>query len=434
MGELSRRDFVQALGALTWAPGLSLCTDNDLDFLRKLVLSTLEGSRVSPGTTGPKDWPIRNTCGFALVTPGRLGYPAFWIRDFSMASDSGLMPTQELENHLFLVARCQNGPDERKLTSGAVLPPFAIPDHINFDGKPVFYPGTYSSGEDQGAEPWGTYPPADDHFEFVHLAWLLSRQTRDQKFLFRKVGDLTLLDRLRAAFLSPVFDRQTGLFSTSLSARAVGFGFCDSVTVTGKVLYPSLLRWRAAKELFDLTKDRAFLKVADSISKAIPEAFWDERSGWLMAATEIGQQPDVWGTLLALHLGMVGSDRAVKIRKTVIEAYSRGTITLESAVRHIPTDHDFSNSSAWEKALPAKGIYQNGAYWHTPTGWLIEALFRGDKALGRKAFQDYVAHLRKGGDVPWECFNPELKHYQNGGYLASVAWPYSVLKDIRNLT
>ena len=56
-------------------------------------------------------------------------------------------------------------------------------------------------------------------------------------------------------------------------------------------------------------------------------------------------------------------------------------------------------------------------------------------AIGQEALKEsgYIGHLRKGGNVPWECFNPALNHYQNGGYLASVAWPYSVLKEIRGL-
>ena len=402
----------------------------DLEFLKRLTLEILAQSRVPPGTNGPPNWPIKNTIGFAMVTPGRRGYPAFWIRDFSMACDSGLVPQKEMFNHFNLVAQCQNGPSYRHLASGGILPPYAIPDHVNFDGKPVFYPGTYSSGEDQGAEPWGTYPPADDHFEFVHLGWMIETAQRKTGILNRGVGDLTLLERMERAFYSPKYDPGTGVFTTTKDLRAVGFGFCDSITVTGKVLYPTLLRYRSAKELFWLTGKTEYADAMTGIKSGIPGVFGEKESGWLMAATGIGRQPDVWGTLLALHLGVLDSATEARARRTVLDAYRAGTISLEGAVRHVPTNRDFSATSAWEQALEGKGIYQNGAYWHTPTGFLIEALAKKDKNLGLKVFGDYVRHLKKGGEIPWECFNPAIKHAQNGGYLASVAWPYSVLKSL----
>ena len=422
--------MVALIGAVLATSVLQTNPKADLEFLHKLTLDVLAQSHVAPGSNGPPNWGIKNSVGFALVTPGRRGYPAFWIRDFSMACDSGLVPTKELENHFMLVAKSQTGPTERKLKSGGILPPFCIPDHINFDGSPVYYPGTYSSGEDQGAEPWGTCPPADDHYEFVHLGWLLAKQGKSQAFLSRKVGDFTVLERMERAFNCPTSDPVTGLFITTKEKRAVGFGFCDSITVTGQVLYPSLLRYRAAKELFDLTGNRLFDAETRAIAKNIPLVFGEKNSGWLRAATEIGQQPDVWGTLLALHVEVLDRATAKAARRTVALAYHAGTISLESAVRHIPTDRDFSTNSAWEKALEGKGYYQNGAYWHTPTGLFIEVLMREDKALGRKAFAEYVAHLKKGGEIPWECFNPAIGHTQNGGYLASVAWPYSVLKRL----
>lgn len=402
----------------------------DLAFLEALTKDVLAQSHVAPGSNGPPNWGIKNSVGFALVTPGRRGYPAFWIRDFSMACDSGLVPTKEINDHFMLVAKSQTGPNERKLKSGGILPPFCIPDHINFDGSPVYYPGTYSSGEDQGAEPWGILPPADDHYEFVHLGWVLANQGKSWAFLSRKMGDLTVIERMERAFDCPKSDPVSGLFTTTKEKRAVGFGFCDSITVTGRVLYPSLLRYRAAKELFELTGKCQFDAAAKAIAKNIPLVFGEKNSGWLRAATEIGQQPDVWGTLLALHLGVLDTATAKAARRTVALAYQAGTISLEGAVRHIPSDRDFSTTSAWEKALEGKGYYQNGAYWHTPTGFFIEALIREDKVLGRKAFAEYVAHLKKGGEIPWECFNPAIGHTQNGGYLASVAWPYSVLKRL----
>ena len=43
--------------------------------------------------------------------------------------------------------------------------------------RPVFYPGTYSSGPDQGGEPWGICPPLNNYFDFIWLAYLLWKDT-----------------------------------------------------------------------------------------------------------------------------------------------------------------------------------------------------------------------------------------------------------------
>lgn len=431
---ITRRSFLVLALGLVFQPGRALsqkAPQTDVEFLKRLTLEILEQSRVKPGTNGPPNWPIKNSVGFALVTPGRQGYPAFWIRDFSMACDSGLVPTQEIRNHLFLVARCQNGESERKLQSGAFLPPYAIPDHINFDGTAVFFPGTYSSGEDQGGGPWGKLPPIDDHFEFVHLAHMLWKQGRSRAFLQEQVIGIPLNERLKKAFESPESDRELGLATTSVGRRAVGFGFCDSIVHTGHLLYASLLRFRAANELDELTGDREYRRIADRIKQAIPETFQDPASGWLLASTGISRQPDVWGTLLALHLGVLDAKAANRALTTVLDAFKAGQITLEGAVRHVPTNRDFSEKTAWEGTYTGKGSYQNGAYWHTSTGWLIEALAKVDRAAAKQVMSEFVAHLRANPASPWECFGPGLNYTQNPGYLASVAWPYASLKNLK---
>lgn len=56
----------------------------------------------------------------------------------------------------------QNGDRTRLLENGLQVPPYAIADHINFDGAPVFFPGTYRAGEDQGNGSYGFYPPLNN--------------------------------------------------------------------------------------------------------------------------------------------------------------------------------------------------------------------------------------------------------------------------------
>jgi hypothetical protein len=119
----------------------------------------------------------------------------------------------------------------------------------------------------------------------------------------------------------------------------------------------------------------------------------------------------------------------------VAGAIHAGTITLEGAVRHIPTDADASASSAWDRvALGSVNTYQNGAYWHTPTGWLLSAIEKYEPVLARKLFEQFIAHLReqdfrRGPEfgAPWECFGRNGAARQNPVYMASVALPLGIL-------
>ena len=467
----------------------------DLDFLRDLTCEVVEASRVKPGSNGGGRWPLTNSCGFTLITPGKDTYTAFWVRDFSMAVDSGFITADELRNHLLLICQAQNGPSELKLANSLHVPAWAIPDHINYDGRPTFYPGTYASGQDQGTGAFGRVPPIDDHYEFVHIAYTYwkathdaahsdrepsparstsegsgavelvqapggvgdrcesrtaraptvkrSRVPREVAFLEIPIAGVTVFERLERAFACPTVDPETGLAQTTEADRAVGFGFCDAETHTGKLLFASLLRYRAAGELAELAKAlgqrervAGYRQIQKTIRANLTRTFGDpaRRDGWLRASTGLSSQPDVWGTLFALYLGVLDRPQAAAARKTVADAVKRGTITLEGGVRHVPTDRDFSQTTAWERSISPVNTYQNGAYWHTASGWLIEALWKENRALALQVFGEMISHLcaqdfRKGANhgAPWECYGRNGQARQNPVYMASVALPYGIL-------
>jgi hypothetical protein len=419
---------------------------DDLAFLRDMTRDVVEASRVPPGSNGGGRWPLTNSCGFTLITPGKDTYTSYWIRDLSMAVDSGFVTAEELRNHLLLTCKAQNGPEDRKLANGLHVPPWAIPDHINYDGGPSFYPGTYSSGQDQGSGACGRVPPIDDHYEFVHIAYTYWKATHDKGLFSVEVNGISVFERLERAFASPTTDPGTGLAETTEGDRAVGWGFCDGETHTGKLLFASLLRYRAAGELAELAKAlgrrdcvAGYKQIQKTIRPHIVRTFADPltKDGWLLASTGLSSQPDVWGTLFALHLGVLDRKQANAALKTIADAVRRGIITLEGGVRQVPTDRDFSKTTAWERSMCAINTYQNGGYWHTASGWLIAALWKYDRPLALQIFGDMLAHLRAqdfrkgpGHGAPWEVFGPNGQARQNAVYMASVALPYGILKRL----
>lgn len=425
---------------------MNLLDPASLAFLAALTKDCIEASRVRPGEAVDSQRPA-NSSGCTLIRPGaRACYPAVWVQDYALTLATGFVSIAEMRDHLLLVCRSQNGAQERRLENNAIIPPYAVPDHILFDGQAIFYPGTYASGPQQGGEPWGLLPPVNNHYDFILMAHQLWLATDDAAFLHDEVAGLTIIERLRRAFLAPHADARTGLVHTTAENRAVGFIFCDSIYMTGNLLFASLLRWRAGQQLAQLeeavgepARAATWRAAVAPIPVHLQSTFSDPGriGGWLMAATGVGRQPDVWGTTYALHLGLLSGEAAAAAaaRAQIVAALEAGTIAFEGALRHVPTDHDASATSAWERTRTPLNTYQNGAYWHTPTGWMVSALAAHAPTWAKRLFNDMIAHLRREDfrkgpqfNAPWECIGREITAYNNPLFLGSITVPYGVLR------
>jgi hypothetical protein len=415
----------------------TLITPDTSAFLTSLAKATVEACAVAPGTGG-------NTLPFAAICPGGRGcYPAIWIQDFTMIYSSGLVPREEGLAHFRLMLQCQNGEKARALRSGALIPAYAIPDHIDLNGEPVFFPGTYSSGDDQGGEPWGILPPTNNHYDVIWLAHMLAQSGNSRELLTSEINGKRVYDRLKLAFNVPETDPATGLVHTTPEHRAVGFIFCDSIYMTGDLLMASLLRMRAANHmaLFADTLGkkqdaRDFREIALHIKAHIVPIFADvpRYGGWLKASTGVSAQPDVWGTIYAVYSGALQGEARQRSLKTIVQAIAEGQIEFEGGLRQVPLAYDASKTSAWEKTPTPKNRYQNGAYWHMPTGWLVAALQHDYPQTARAVLGRYVAHMRenaftrgKGFGAPWECFGWDGKANQNPIFGPSITMLYGIL-------
>lgn len=403
-------------------------------FLAELARAVVEAARVRPGERAGGSPP--NATGGTLVRPGgRDCYPAFWIRDFALSLESGLLTAEEQRHALLLTARTQPS-EPRILPSGSLIPRGAIADHINFDGTPIFFPGTYDALTQGG--PWGRLPPFDDQFFFVEMAWQYVRQTEDRAILRICIDGLTLLERLELAFAVPPADAETQLVCCTEQDRGVSFGFTDVVVHTGHLLFASLLRLRAAERLAELTAKPAYTETAAAMRRALPAAFAGP-GGLLRASTGTGAQPDVWGSAFAVSTGAVSGMARDAICRALARALQAGTLAWRGNVRHVPTAYDASAESAWERlVLPTPlNRYQNGAYWGTPTGWVCEAVAQPDEPAARGLAADYLADLhrsdfRKGPEFggPYECLHPLGDYRQNPVYMTSVTCPLAALRRL----
>ena len=416
-----------------------LLQTEDLAFLKQMVKDVMDSSRIYPNQLISDNFGPNLTGGILIRPGGRNSYPAFWIRDYAMSIQSGFVTQEEQKHMLLLTAKTQS--DEFKFTKwGSFIPKGAVADHIRIDdGKPIYFPGTYSY-ENQGDKKWGMQPPFCDQFFFIQMAFHYVTSFSAFHSLNENINGIRLLDRLELAYQMPPTDSITGLIEVNNENRGVDFGFRDAIYITGKLCFASLLKYQASlqlahlfQELGDKKKALMYKNEATKIKKSIIKTF-KNKDGMLFDSTETSAQVDVWATSLAIHFDVLLGNNRLKAAKHLLQGYISGELSQNGNIRHILKSDDFNENSSWEKSLVPKDTYQNGAYWGTPLGWVCKAIAYVDQIAAQKLASEYIQDLRegdfrKGGDfgAPWECFNGNAK--QNPVYLTSVAVPFIIFKD-----
>ncbi|WP_300603950.1 hypothetical protein [Niabella sp.] len=440
---LSAFMFFRLWTSSVYAQKRSIIHTEDLRFLKGLTQAVLDSARVRSGQPMPTPFGFNKTGGTLIRPGGRDTYPAFWIRDYVMSLETGFVTAREQKHLLLLTAATQC--DQTQITKGGGMIPYgAIADHILADNRvPVYFAGTYDV-EEQGTDAFGFFPPYCDQFYFIRMAAHYIATTGDGAVLDKIINGTALADRLEIAFRVPPAHSGTHIVHSIEPYRAVDFGFRDAIHITGDLLYPSLLKYEAALDLSSIFKKKnnfakaaLYKTIADSLKVAIPAIFTDT-GGMLRASTGKSAQKDVWGTALAIYLRILSGKAAEKAAASLSEAYTAGTLAYKGAIRHVLTTDDFSAATAWEGAIPEAPLnqYQNGAYWHTPVGWVAYAIWLVDEQNAQKLVKEYIAELRdtdfrKGSGYagPLECFHPPS--YTRGPvYLTSVSCPYIVLNEM----
>ena len=416
----------------------SILDANDLAFLEQMVKDVMEASRIYPGQKISKDFGPNQTNGVLIRPGGRTSYPAFWIRDYAMSIETGYVSEKEQKHMLDLTANTQS--DSLIRTKwGTIIPKGSIADHIRIDdGKPIYFPGTYSF-ENQGDKKWGMQPPFCDQFFFIQMAYFYVKSFSQTAQLTNEIKEVKLIDRLELAYQMPPSNTRSHLVQVDESNRGVDFGFRDAIYITGKLCYASLLKYQAARQLAYLygkmgnkSKILHYQQEANILKISINRTFIDAR-GMLRASTGISSQADVWATSLAIHLGVLTGQSRLKAAQYLRDAYLKGELSQKGNIRHVIKSDDFSTTSAWEKSVVLINTYQNGAYWGTPVAWVCQAIAYVDVPSAQKLAKEFIQELQEGDfrkgesfGSPWECFNDKLT--QNPVYLTSVAVPLIIFK------
>jgi hypothetical protein len=412
---------------------------DDLDFLRILTKDIMQESRIAPGQKAVEAFGPNNTGGTLIRPGGRAAYPSFWIRDYAMSLETGMVTKEEQKHMLTVTASTQC--DQTWITRGGSMVPLgSIADHIRIDdGLPIYFPGTYSY-EEQGNLTYGSLPPFCDQFFFVKMAHYYVKNGGDKKILKLPINGIPLMERLEMAFRMPPSRQATGLVYTTEQFRGVDFGFRDAIVITGELCFASVLKYKAALEMADMWQllgDKAkaadYADVAAKIKRAIPQ-FKDSR-GMLRACTEKSKQADVWATALAVYYGVLEGEDALQASRALNDAYQKGTLAYKGNIRHVISTDNFNEKTAWEGSFVPLNHYQNGAYWGTPTGWVSYTLAKTAPDQAKKLAKEFIDDLREndyrkgeGFGAPYECFYPP-QHKQNELYLTTVACPYAVFRD-----
>lgn len=322
-----------------------------------------------------------------------LGYEAFWLRDYAYTLEGSIDSYSDRE----LIDAC-------RLYVRSIRSDGAGVDCIKFDGTPIYKPNFGKMGKN---------PVADGSQFTVDVAWHTIRKTENKKLLKDILP--ALIRTLNAAPRNP----ESGLIHIVPGPERdrCPYGFTDTVSKQGDVLFSSLLFVQACRQLSDLLQwdgrnsdAHHWQQEGERVAGSIREVFWDPQTGLFRAATALCREHDIWGSAFAVYLGVADSAQSQAIATYFKEHY--GEIVQHGQIRHLP------GGVYWEKAW-TRDEYQNGAYWATPTGWFVYTLDWVDSDLADQTVIDMVHHFQQYGACEW-IFGKERRL---PNYLASAALP-----------
>jgi hypothetical protein len=226
-------------------------------------------------------------------------------------------------------------------------------------------------------------------------------------------------------------DPATGLIWVDPAVPRTAYGFTDTIAITGRHLFCSLLVFEALGVLRNLADrgGRPDLRARAEawrgrIAAALP-TLWSPATGMFHAGSCQCRQIDVWGSVFACHVGAT-----TDAQRQAIGGYltgHRSQVEYRAHLRHLPAPQFWDGMiPPWEQRLPP-GEFQNGAYWSTPSGWFAELLERERPGEGCRLLTALVAAFQEIG--VWECIRPD-GYRRVADNLSSALLPYASFKRL----
>lgn len=224
----------------------------------------------------------------------------------------------------------------------------------------------------------------------------------------------------------------------------VGYGFQDTVKLTGHSLYTSVLYWEASRLLASMIefvdpdgRDQDWLDIkrnfegqARGVAEHISE-LWDPEVGLFRASDGVEKdRHDIWGSAYAGHVGLASEEQAARIFDFL--SSNRARVFFEGQVRQLPFPQQWEamNEANSAATTAPRRRYQNGGYWATPHNHVLPFLGRYDPQLACSLLYETIASFRSHGVNEW--VGPFWPHASVGaqGYVASAANTYSAAKQL----
>ncbi len=293
------------------------------------------------------------------------------------------------------------------LTESIVTLPY-VPDRVEPDGLPVLSPG-------------GTESSPISNYMALHLpaAWvrLLDYYQSFGVTIPRKEEWARVIAR---SFNQVPFS--CGLAYSDPQKSYVGFGFHDSVRITGFELMSSLMLYRGLQRAARLFHDSIepstlthWTQTANGI-RANLYRFYDANIGGYMGGTRSGHQFSVWANGLAYSL----ADTPTKAKIVQFYHDNRDKIFLLGCTRQIA-------EPSWQNTGGA-GSYQNGGFWGTGTGYVLPALADQDPAFALELAAALADNLTKINYAEWIA--ADGSPHGAPKFLGSVSLPLIGLRSI----
>lgn len=347
---------------------------------------------------------VRAHDGTTLYTPdGKGNYAALWTRDFAYMAENAtdLVPSEHIEACIRYILRGQREDG-------------AIPDRVRPDGMPVYVAGPENN-------PLGE-PNLDNPAFLVITADIYWRRTAPNK---RKA----LYHEWSAALdkgMNYIPRSAHGLVTNNPQKPHSPYGFTDCIAKTGELFMESLLYWTACRRMERWHRQYGNIRRAEEYRQRASQVetniarLWDDRTGAFFAASVDCKQIDIWGNAYAVAIGFPLGNRKAKIQRLLAQRIA--DYVWKGQIRHL------FKGEYWQRLLTpvSRDRYQNGAYWATASGWVLQAIHPVEPDLAEQTFDELIADFQQHG--VFECVHPEYR--QLDSYVVSACNPLGAARKL----